>query len=404
MQELIAPTDMDFYDGNWARIGTKHSLIQQLAGVTGIGVSVLWHEVDLALLPVAKRMSWAANRVTTRIEDIAYCLLGIFRVNMPMLYGEGAEAFIRLQEFIMKDVNDLTLFAWTADPKASTRGRGIFAQHPSEFADGGSIYFNNQVSYNSEFTLTNKGVRLEAGLAGDYDIISLDCHQVIDEEGWLKRYLGIYVRQHGANTYTRIRASELAFSETAWRASAPRSIYVSKNTSLALMGLPFVNPDLQSIGIHFRMGFDNPCFKRTWLEPQALWDAKYERFLTSGAVAFTGAAFFQVVAGPGNIGVGDSFLVVCGIEPTSRRAWVVIGTPRSHPDMFEAMRDLTRLSELAREMPERQIVLSNIAVEGAGRVSLAVSLSETVTPFRERLHVVDIEYKTEEEPMLGFLT
>ena len=39
-------------------------------------------------------MSWASRRVTTRDEDIAYCLLGIFNVNMPLLYGEGEKAFI----------------------------------------------------------------------------------------------------------------------------------------------------------------------------------------------------------------------------------------------------------------------------------------------------------------------
>jgi hypothetical protein len=40
---------------------------------------------------VARKMSWAANRETTRVEDVAYSLLGIFEVNMPLLYGEGKE-------------------------------------------------------------------------------------------------------------------------------------------------------------------------------------------------------------------------------------------------------------------------------------------------------------------------
>lgn len=43
-------------------------------------------------------MRWAASRETKRLEDMAYCLLGIFNVNMPLLYGEGRRAFIRLQE------------------------------------------------------------------------------------------------------------------------------------------------------------------------------------------------------------------------------------------------------------------------------------------------------------------
>jgi hypothetical protein len=64
-------------------------------------------------------MSWASNRQTTRVEDIAYSLLGIFDINMPMLYREGEKAFIRLQEEIIKKSNDLSIFAWKpGDPKS----------------------------------------------------------------------------------------------------------------------------------------------------------------------------------------------------------------------------------------------------------------------------------------------
>ncbi len=62
---------------------------------------------------IANRMSWAANRDATRAEDIAYSLFGIFDVHMPLLYGEGLpKAFRRLQEEIMKYLDDHTLFAW----------------------------------------------------------------------------------------------------------------------------------------------------------------------------------------------------------------------------------------------------------------------------------------------------
>jgi hypothetical protein len=60
---------------------------------------------------VAKRMCWASKRKTTRVEDIAYCLLGIFDINMPLLYGEGGKAFLRLQEEILKTLGDYSLFA-----------------------------------------------------------------------------------------------------------------------------------------------------------------------------------------------------------------------------------------------------------------------------------------------------
>lgn len=55
-------------------------------------------------------MSWASKRQTTRVEDIAYSVMGLFGVNLPMLYGEGERAFIRLQEEIMRASDDHTIF------------------------------------------------------------------------------------------------------------------------------------------------------------------------------------------------------------------------------------------------------------------------------------------------------
>ena len=57
-------------------------------------------------------MRWAAGRKTTRVEDQAYSLMGIFGITMPTLYGEGAYAFRRLQEEILQRIPDQSLFAW----------------------------------------------------------------------------------------------------------------------------------------------------------------------------------------------------------------------------------------------------------------------------------------------------
>lgn len=113
LQELIAPRHVDFFDEAWNFRGSKADLADRITRITGIEKGVLDYTTPLADLAVAKRMSWAAKRQTTRIEDIAYCLLGIFDVNMPMLYGEGEKAFIRLQEEIIKTACDLSIFAWT---------------------------------------------------------------------------------------------------------------------------------------------------------------------------------------------------------------------------------------------------------------------------------------------------
>jgi hypothetical protein len=82
-----------------------------LAHITGIEPETLQGE-DLQAVSVATRMSWAAKRETTRTEDMAYCLLGIFDINMPLLYGEGKRAFVRLQEEILKANSDQSIFAW----------------------------------------------------------------------------------------------------------------------------------------------------------------------------------------------------------------------------------------------------------------------------------------------------
>lgn len=113
LQELIAPSHVVFLSADWTTLGTKISLCRDLSSVTGINVEILLKPQLLLTTSIARRMSWAADRKTTRSEDIAYCLMGIFDVNMPLLYGEGcSKAFIRLQEEIIKNSEDQSLFAW----------------------------------------------------------------------------------------------------------------------------------------------------------------------------------------------------------------------------------------------------------------------------------------------------
>ncbi|KAI0412045.1 heterokaryon incompatibility protein-domain-containing protein [Xylaria grammica] len=112
LQELLAPRDVVFFSQNWQTITTKLDSVEMLSTITSI--ERVYLEGDpLDDASAAKKMSWAAKRETTRLEDNAYCLLGIFDVNMPLIYGEGKKAFKRLQEEIMKaNPEDHTLFAW----------------------------------------------------------------------------------------------------------------------------------------------------------------------------------------------------------------------------------------------------------------------------------------------------
>jgi hypothetical protein len=114
LQELLAPPKVDFYGRNWTPLGSKQNLMDRLAKITGIDQESL--EGNLQNVSVAQRMSWAANRHTTRLEDEAYCLLGIFNCNMPLLYGEGKQAFVRLQKEILENSNDQSLFSWGIRP------------------------------------------------------------------------------------------------------------------------------------------------------------------------------------------------------------------------------------------------------------------------------------------------
>lgn len=161
LQELIAPKEVIFFSRSWQRIGDKRTCTTELSEVTGIDETVLAgrdpHEVS-----VAQRMSWASQRVTTRVEDIAYCLMGLFDVNMPLLYGEGEKAFIRLQEEIAKQSDDQSLFAWD-DSKSPNRQRltGLLAASPSQFKECGDIFSTSSVGFEEEYSMTNRGLKIQ---------------------------------------------------------------------------------------------------------------------------------------------------------------------------------------------------------------------------------------------------
>ncbi|EAU33497.1 predicted protein [Aspergillus terreus NIH2624] len=174
LQELLAPSCLVFYASDWSPIAWRDGLILSIATATGIDKDTM-QQIDrdglevLRCISIAERMSWAANRRTTRVEDIAYCLLGIFGVNMPLLYGEGARAFRRLQEEIIKRSADQSIFAWGRDATRS-KALGIFAVSPACFAGCGDIIqCNAQATSSAAFSLTNVGVQIQLPLAWLYN-------------------------------------------------------------------------------------------------------------------------------------------------------------------------------------------------------------------------------------------
>ncbi|KAI9775341.1 MAG: hypothetical protein M1839_001257 [Geoglossum umbratile] len=100
LQELIAPTSVEFFSKNWELLGDKKSLERHICEITRIPSKVL-RGSPLAEFSATERMLWAETRQATREEDMAYSLLGIFSVHMPLTYGEGrANAVGRLREAI----------------------------------------------------------------------------------------------------------------------------------------------------------------------------------------------------------------------------------------------------------------------------------------------------------------
>ncbi|KAF4461536.1 ankyrin repeat-containing [Fusarium albosuccineum] len=158
LQELLAPATVDFFDKDWHFIGTKVELGARISERTNIDPETLQFG-DLSAASVCQKMSWASSRQTTRLEDIAYCLLGIFDINMTMLYGEGERAFIRLQEEILKEYDDHTIFAWDSSSVPSAFSSiGAFAPHPSYFTN--SSNYKPHPSSGVPAAITNKGIQL----------------------------------------------------------------------------------------------------------------------------------------------------------------------------------------------------------------------------------------------------
>lgn len=132
LQELIAPICVEFYAENWEPIGTKLERHQQITEITSIDPNVLVHKEAVDLFSNAEKLSWVAHRKVTKEEDEAYSLLGLFDINMPLLYGEGREkAFVRLQEAIYNSTADHSIFLFRHSPHLD--GQPLLADSPTRF-------------------------------------------------------------------------------------------------------------------------------------------------------------------------------------------------------------------------------------------------------------------------------
>lgn len=171
LQELLAPSELTFFAGDWHHepIGSKASLAGLLHEITSIPVSVLVDRNLVSQASVAQKMSWASKRITARLEDEAYCLMGLFGVHIPIIYGEGRHAFRRLQEEIMRTTPDHSIFAWTHLPTSNFGDYlPMLADRPAQFLESSDYIPMDLNEFDQRYgegepgyTMTNLGLSID---------------------------------------------------------------------------------------------------------------------------------------------------------------------------------------------------------------------------------------------------
>ncbi|KAI0869721.1 heterokaryon incompatibility protein-domain-containing protein [Hypoxylon argillaceum] len=171
LQELIAPACLAFFSQNWQIIGylRKEKIVDTISHITGIARATLVTKEDYVNESIAVRMHWASKRRTTRVEDMAYCLFGLFNINLPLLYGEGKAAFQRLQEEIMKVSIDQSIFAWSSESLDLEQDLGrisLMAPWPSAFNNKHIVKTktSSRAPIDSVYTLENYGLSIQLPL------------------------------------------------------------------------------------------------------------------------------------------------------------------------------------------------------------------------------------------------
>jgi hypothetical protein len=165
LQELLAPEEMIFLGSDWQNLGTRNELAEEISLVTHSDWKCLLGFQSRAYIrdtSIAKKMVWAARRTTIREEDLSYCLLGLFDVNMPLLYGDGGpRAFQRLQQEIIRQTLDHSFLLWIWHQHLGTWSIGdinFLPRHPRCFVGCESIATSGQLVL--PFALTNRGLQL----------------------------------------------------------------------------------------------------------------------------------------------------------------------------------------------------------------------------------------------------
>jgi hypothetical protein len=142
LQELIAPKRLEFFDNSWTLLGSKKTLAATISRITGIPRVLCLNPSSIKQISIAERISWAAKRKTRYLEDSAYCLLGLLDIKMPIIYGEGFRAFIRLRQEIIKKTVTVSSFTWENSKLEPQPVARVLTKDSKVFASGGNMMPN----------------------------------------------------------------------------------------------------------------------------------------------------------------------------------------------------------------------------------------------------------------------
>ncbi|KAK6839282.1 hypothetical protein PG987_005148 [Apiospora arundinis] len=238
LQELIAPKAVRFCDANWGFLRDKQSLQSVIVDITGIPVEVLTNAKSPQTYSIAQRMSWAARRLTQRVEDRAYSLMGLF---------DREKAFLRLQQHIIAQSADESIFAWDLDLLGETEKGirpadhqvfcGLLAPSPACFARGGDLLSQGR---SRGFRMDQFGLHLEvtaapaAGSLGTYKAILN-----VRTAGSSEQYC-IFLIRSGESEFVRSSShagESFVWTNYVWAKNVPQKV-MHFNVSLAVTELP----------------------------------------------------------------------------------------------------------------------------------------------------------------------
>ncbi|KAK4159902.1 hypothetical protein QBC43DRAFT_293521 [Cladorrhinum sp. PSN259] len=389
LQELIAPANVYFYSNSWTLLGNKldegpsgpssgSGFTELLSSLTGVDVGVLTGSLVLEDLSVASRMKWAARRQTTRTEDIAYCLMGIFNVNMPLLYGEGTRAFMRLQEEILKVTHDHSIFCWECGENDMLRYQlsGLLALSPTYFENFGDIrpvpfeasrFSQGQASAPS--TMTNAGLHVQLSLLDlSPDIHSYPGHAEPEREWYaVLDCIPHDYREHkimcpairlvalGGDQYARLHAEEIFWVEKIQAQKSERKyIYVKQ---VPMYGLPDIY--IPDHAYSSSSAAQSTFCTLTGVYPQSRWSPQTRTLKPDTSRHHSVLGIFRYAVG--NFGDSESCIieVSVGIQPgqqgsLSWNCWCYIqGIQRNSKDQWLPVPGLAKLTGGSRHKSDR---------------------------------------------------